>query len=201
MIAILTRFVYLKKKGRRLSKPTRDSYDSPNRMTNVTDWDGRKTTITYDLASRVTSITRPNNTIRLINYDADGETTNIVEKTLNNFPIAFFTLNWTNPGLVAWEFAAPLPHSNSVPTRTMTFDADNRLYAINAANVVNDQYGNLTWGPMTNDTFASYDYDARKRLVGTTSSSSRSYGYDPAGNRTSITNGASITRFIINPNA
>ena len=89
------------------------AYDSLNRMTNVTDWAQRVTTITYDLASRVTSITRPNGTVRLINYDADGEVTNIVEKTLSNFPIAFFTLGWTNTGRLAWEFAAPLPPTNA----------------------------------------------------------------------------------------
>ena len=27
-----------------------------------------------------------------------------------------------------WEFLAPLPHSVTVPTRTMTYDSDNRLY-------------------------------------------------------------------------
>jgi hypothetical protein len=26
---------------------------------------------------------------------------------------------------MGWEFAAPLPHSTNVPTRTMTYDDDN----------------------------------------------------------------------------
>jgi YD repeat-containing protein len=44
-------------------------------------------------------------------------------------------------------------------------------------------------------------YDARNRLVGTTSTSSLTYGYDPAGHRTAITNGAEVTRLVVNPNA
>ncbi len=61
--------------------------------------------------------------------------------------------------------------------------------------------GNLTSGPGTNNTFISYTYDARNRLVGTLSTASVTYRYDPAGHRTAITNGASVTTFVINPNA
>ena len=174
------------------------AYDSLNRLTNVTDWAGRKTLMTYDLASRLTSITRPNGTQRIINYDAAGETTNIVEKLTNNAPIAFFKLNWNSAARVEWEFAAPLPHSNSVPTRTMTYDDDNRLLTVNGQSVANDLDGNLTSGPLTNSTFVTYTYDARNRLLAV---GGLNYGYDPAGNRTAVTNGTNVVRFVINPNA
>jgi len=132
------------------------AYDSLNRLTNVTDWAGRKTLMTYDLASRLTSITRPNGTQRIINYDAAGETTNIVEKLTNNAPIAFFKLGWNSNATVQWEFAAPLPHSNAPPTRVMTYDDDNHLLTVNGNSVTMDLDGNLTSGPLTNATFASY---------------------------------------------
>lgn len=173
-------------------------YDSLNRLTNVTDWATRKTSIEYDLASRVKKITRPNGTVREINYDAAGQTTNVVERMTNGVPIAFFKLNWNSNSTVQWEFAAPLAHAYTPPTRTMTFDEDNRLATFNGSNVTNDADGNLTWGPLTNNTFASYDYDARNRLLG---AGGVSYGYDPAGNRTSFTNGTNVVRFVINPNA
>ncbi|MDE3100530.1 MAG: hypothetical protein KGJ88_13760, partial [Verrucomicrobiota bacterium] len=47
-------------------------------------------------------------------------------------------------------------------------------------NVGVDSDGNLTSGPLTNDTFTAYTYDARNRLLnvgGVTNS------YDPDGNR------------------
>ena len=91
------------------------------------DWAGRKTIITYDLAGRMTSITRPNGTYRTIGYDAAGQVTNILEQMANTLPIAWFRLNWTNAAM-AWEFAAPLPHTNTLPHATMTYDDDNRLF-------------------------------------------------------------------------
>lgn len=174
------------------------AYDSLNRLTNLTDWASGTTTFGYDLANRVTSISRPNNTVRLINYDAAGEATNIIEKTTTGFPIAFYTLGWTNSGRVAWEFGAPLPHTNPPPSRSMAYDSDNCLTNFNGQSVGCDQDGNMTSGPLTNNTLVSYGYDARNRLL---AAGGLSYGYDPAGNRTAITNGATVTRFVINPNA
>lgn len=172
------------------------SFDSLNRLTNVTDWANRRTSIEYDLASRVKKITRPNGTVRQINYDAAGEPTNIVEKTTTGFPIAFFTLGWTNSGRVAWEFAGPLPHSYTPPARTMTFDDDNRLATFNGNNVTHDTDGNMTYGPGTNDTLLSYGFDARNRLLNV---AGVDYGYDPAGNRASVSNATGVARFVINP--
>src|SRR5260221_5486225 len=173
-------------------------FDSLNRLTNVTDWANRKTSFTYDLANRLTSITRPNGTKRVINYDAAGETTNIIEQTSSGGPIAFFKLGWNNSARVDWEFAGPLPHAFTPATRTMTFDDDNRLATFNGSGVTVDQDGNLTYGPVTNSTFTSYTFDARNRLLAV---GGLNYGYDPAGNRSSVTNGTNITRFVVNPGA
>jgi hypothetical protein len=117
------------------------------------------------LDSRITSITRPNGSYRTISYDAAGEATNILEQMANTLPIAVFKYNWTNSGNMAWEFAAPLPHTAAVPTRTMTYDADNRLATFNGLSVYSDMDGNLTNAPLTNSTFVSYAYDARNRLL------------------------------------
>lgn len=60
------------------------------------------------------------------------------------------------------------------------------------------------YGPLTNSAFATYTYDARNRLINVGQSVppvALSYAYDPLGNRTSITNGTNVTKFIINPNA
>jgi len=171
-------------------------YDSNNRLTNMTDWAGRQTTYTHDLAGRLTGITRPNNTLRSMNYDDDGELTNIIEQTISKFPISFYTLHYNPAGRTDWEFKGPLPHPFTPPTRSMTFDADNRLATFNGNNVTVDADGNLTYGPLTNNTFGTYTYDARNEL---TSAGGLSYGYDPAGNRTSLTNGSSVTTFVVNP--
>ena len=172
------------------------AYDSLNRLTNVTDWVGRQTRFTYDLASQLVSITRPNGTVREMNYDAAGQMTNLVERLANGDPIALFKLHWNDAARVAWEFAAPLPQPFTPPARVMTYNADNQIATFNG--VTYDADGNLTSGPLTNNMFVSYTYDARNRLL---SAGGLNYGYDPSANRVAITNGANVTRFVVNPNA
>jgi RHS repeat-associated protein len=116
----------------------------------------------------------------------------------NSLPIAIFKYNWTNSGSMAWEFAAPLPHPTIVPTRTMTYDDDNRLATLNGSSVTSDLDGNLTSAPLTNSTFFSYAYDARNRLLnagGVTNT------YDAINNRIGQTFGTNTTTFVVNPNA
>jgi RHS repeat-associated protein len=173
-------------------------YDSLNRLTNVTDWANRKTTFTYNLANRLTSITRPNGTVREMFFDAAGQMTNLVERLTNNAPVAFFKLNWNSAARIEWEFAAPLPHPFTPPTRVMTYDDDNRIATFNSQNVVHDSDGNMTSSPLTNSTFISYNYDARNRL---TNAAGVTYTYDPAGNRVAVSNATGITKLVINPNA
>jgi RHS repeat-associated protein len=146
----------------------------------------------------VKKITRPNNTVREINYDDAGQTMHVIERTSTGGMIAFRRLNWDNAARVEWEYPLPQPQAYTPPTRTMTFDNDNRIALFNGSSVTHDSDGNLTSGPLTNDTFVTYSYDARNRL---TNAAGVSYTYDPAGNRVALTNGGVTTRFAINPNA
>jgi len=176
------------------------AFDSLNRLTDVWDWraTSNHTTIEYDLASRVKKLTRPNGTVREMNYDSAGQLTNLLERTATGVPIAVNKFNWDNAGRIAWEFAAPLSHSNAAPTRALTFNDDNQIATFNGQNVTYDSDGNMTGGPLTNNTLTNYVYDARNRLL---SAGALNYGYDPAANRVAISNGASVTRFVINPSA
>jgi len=170
-------------------------YDSNNRLTNATDWAGRQTAYTYDLAGRLTGIIRPNNTLRSMGYDDAGQLTNIVERTATQFPIAFYKLHYDPAGRSDWEFKGPLPHPFTPPTNNMNYDVDDRLATFNGTNVTVDADGNLTYGPLTNGAFGTFTYDARNEL---TSAGGVAYGYDPAGNRTSLTNGSVVTTFVVN---
>jgi RHS repeat-associated protein len=172
-------------------------YDNLNRLTNAVDWAGRQTTNTYDLGSELTSIARPNGTVRTLAYDPAGETTNIVERyAAGAMAIDYFAESWNNAARMQWEFIAPLPHAYTPPLRTMTYDNDNRLATFNGNSVTIDSQGNLTYGPGTNNTFLTYNYDARNRL---TSAGGLTYGYDPAGNRTSLTNASTNETFVVDP--
>jgi RHS repeat-associated protein len=173
------------------------TYDSNDHMTSVVDWSGRVTTLTYDLDGRLTSITRPNGTERIISYDAAGQSTNIIEMTAANLPIALFRFNWNSAAEVQWEFAAPLPHAVTVPTRTMTYDNDNRLSSVDGNNVTEDLDGNLVSGPLTNDTFAVYTFDARNRLSNV---GGMTNAYDAMNNRIGQIYGTNSVSYVVNPN-
>jgi RHS repeat-associated protein len=172
------------------------AYDNLNRMTNVTDWAGRKTSIGYDLDGHVTSIVRPNGTYRTIAYDAAGEATNILEQNALGFPIALICYNWNAAAEIQSEFIAPLPATNALPTRTMTYDADNRLATVDGNSVSLDNSGNLLSGPLTNDTFATYVYDKRNRLL---NAAGITNGYDALNNRIGQTYGTNVSIFVMNP--
>jgi len=174
------------------------TYDSNNHVTQVVDWSGRTTTMNYDLDGRLTSLTRPNGTYRTISYDAAGQATNILEQTVLGFPIAWFKFNWNAAAEVQWEFAAPLPHVASLPTRLMTYDDDNRLATFNGQNVFNDPNGNLTNAPLISTNFVTYTYDARNRLL---NAGGVTNVYDAMNNRIGQTYGTNSTIFVINPNA
>jgi RHS repeat-associated protein len=173
-------------------------YDNLNRLTNVTDWASRRTTLGYDLAGRLTSIARPNGTQRVIAYDGAGQATNILEQTASGFPIALFRFNYNSNATMQWEFATPLPHTNAPPSRTMTYDFDNRLQTVGGSGVSVDANGNLSVGPGTNSSFLTYSYDVRNRLIdmgGVTNT------YDPSGDRIAQTYGTTSVGYVVNPNA
>lgn len=89
-------------------------------------------------------------------------------------------LNWNNAAEMQWEFAAPLPHTNSVPLRTMMYNDDNELATVNGQSVSSDLDGNLTYAPLPNGTFDNYTFDARNRL---TSAGGVTNVYDAVNNR------------------
>ena len=174
------------------------SYDSNNHLTNVTDWSGRTSSLAYDLDGRLISVVRPNGTYRTISYDAAGEVTNILEQMANSLPIALMRYSWDQAARMSSEFIAPLPHTNTPPARTMSYDIDNELASVNGTNVTADADGNLISGPLTNDTFAAYSYDARNRLMNVGGVTNF---YDAINNRVGQTYGTNSIIYIVNPNS
>ena len=179
------------------------SFDGRNQLTNVTDWAGRKTALIYDLVGRVTQVIRPNQTKRIVTYDVAGQTTRIEERDGANRLIALFRYGYDAAGEITNRFVVPIPQTNSLPKQVATHDADNRLatFSTNSGGaspltVTHDTDGNLTSGPITNRTANTYTWDARNRLKG---AGGLTYNYDAEGNRIAITNGAAVTRFVVNP--
>lgn len=173
-------------------------YDAANRLSTVTDWGGRKTTYGYDANGRVTSITNANGTVTSRTYDAAGRLTLQKDTTATASLIYQVNYNYDAAGQIIAETNQPATAAYLPVTVGMKYDADNALTNYASQAVTNDANGNMTYGPLTNSTFFTYIYDARNRLK---SAGGFTNAYDPAGNRVAITNGANVTRFVVNPHA
>ncbi len=149
------------------SNLTAYAYDTENNLTSITDALGRVTSFAYDAQGRVTSTTFPSTLQETYAYDALG---NLLSKT-----------------------------DRKGQTLSYTYDALNRLTRKQYpdATGVDYTYDNLSRLTRAVDPTGTYDftYDNLGRLTGTTTTytflPSRtftvSYGYDNAGNRTSMT--------------
>ena len=173
------------------------AYDAANRLTNVTDWGGRKTTYTYDANGRVTSITLPNGTVSTRSYDIAGRLVVQRDATATTNLIYQVNYNYDAAGQIIGETNQPAAAAYLPVTASLKYDADNALTNYAGQVVTNDANGNLIYGPLTNNTFASYSYDARNRLTG---AGGIAYTYDPLGNRVALTNNSITTEFVVNPN-
>jgi YD repeat-containing protein len=149
---------------------------------------------------------RPNNTIRNVTYDLAGQVNEIRESTASGAPIAYFKLARDEAGRVTSEFIAPLPTAYTEPAQTMTYDDDNRISTFTVVtttiNVVHDNNGNMTSGPLNGPSAVAHVYDGRNRLTSVAQSGSApalSYGYDSEGNRTSVTQAGQTAQYVIDP--
>jgi RHS repeat-associated protein len=169
-------------------------YDNLNRLTNITDWASRKTTFKYDIAGRLTSITRPNGTVRLLSYDNAGQLTGIEEMGPQNAAIYSFVASaYDGAGRLAGESLFPAPAAFSAPSISATHNYDNQISTFQGNNVIHDDDGNMTSGPLNSSTPVTYLYNARNQL---TSVGGVSYTYDSEGHRLSLTQSGLPTFFV-----
>jgi len=173
------------------------AYDAANRLTSVTDWLDNVTTFTWDADNRITGILHPNGTVTTYTYDLAGRL--LMQQDLasstNVICQAFYVYDAANQ--ITSELRQPAATPYESATVSLGFDTDDALTNYAGSSITNDANGNMIWGPLTNG-IGSFAYDVRNRL---TSAGGTSYGYDPAGNRVAVTNGTTVTQFVINPNA
>jgi RHS repeat-associated protein len=173
-------------------------YDAANRMTNVTDWAGRVTSYAYDADNRITLITHPNGTITTKSYGLDGRVIHQADLTGASNVIYQVDYAYDAAAQIIGETNQPPATPFQPAAVTMAYDADDALTNFCSQAVTNDANGNMLYGPLTNGAFAAYTYDARNRLTG---AGGFRYTYDPVGNRVKVTNSATVTAFVVNPNA
>ena len=198
----LTRLTYPPDAAHPSGKQVNYTYNSRNLLQTVTDWSNRVTTYQYDRLGRLTETLRPNGTSNQIAHDAASQLTSIKESAGGKL-INYLAFQYDAASQIKSRFRAPLVNSGwQHPTFTATYDDDNRLLTANGLNVVHDDDGNMTSGPITPTSGnLTLTYNSRNQLV---SDCTINYTYDAEGRRLTTTTGTSpnvaVTRDIIDFN-
>jgi RHS repeat-associated protein len=189
------------------------AYDADGNVVKTVDADGNATTYSYDLDNELTATTEPNGTVEKTGYDQDG---NVVSQTDGAGDVTTYAYNALDRGVSTTD---PLGHSTtysydpegnlitegdpSGQTTTNGYDADNELTSIHysdstpSVSYSYDSLGQRT--QMVDGTgTTAYSYDSLGRLTQVTdgAGSTVGYGYNLAGNLTSLIypNGKAVTQ-------
>jgi RHS repeat-associated protein len=175
------------------------TYNARNLLESVTDWNNRVTSYQYDRIGRLTGTIRPNGTANLIAHDAACQLTSIKE-TANGKLISYLKFDYDAAGQITRRFRAPLVNSGwQQPSFSATYDDDNRLASINGQSITHDADGNMTFGPIRQDSgHLNLSYNSRNQLI---SADGLSYSYDAEGQRRTITNTSGTSRDVIDPSS
>ena len=178
-------------------------YDDLGRLQKIIDWNNRETVYAYDNMNRLTSITRPNGSTRMLTYDAlTGLVSRIIERKADGVPILIHGYSYNDDHLLSAYLRAPKETSIERKDFTASYNADNQISAWNwlgedsvSVTPVYDTDGNMTYGPVGENTASDYIYDVRNRLL---SCNGVVYTYDAEDNRSSLTtvdSDANIVRY------
>ena len=163
-------------------------YDAADDMTSSTDPLGHAATATYDPAGNQTGVTDPNSHATGYGYDAGNHLTSVTDAAGHMTGYTYDSVG----NLVSRTDA-------NNHTTTYTYDLARRLTATSdpaghVSSVSYDPAGNVATSTDANGATTTYAYDALNRPIGTTyadpSTPAVTFGYDPNGNRTSMTDGA-----------
>jgi len=163
------------------------AYDAGDEVTSVTDQLGHTTTKSYDADGNLTSVTDPNSHTWSYSYDADNRLTVVTAPDLSTTTYAYDQVgNLTsrtdannNATLYAYDAANRLITITDALNRTWTlgYDADSNLISVTVPSGGTIHYLYDTLGHRTSTTYSD-------------STPSVSWGYDPDGNVSSMTDGA-----------
>lgn len=146
-----------------------------------------RTTKTYwNDDGRLDRIVRPNGTVRKVKYDAAGRPEIVEEYTSAGQLIALHKNKYYESDELEWVYQLPKPQTVGAKPNVvsaMLYNADNQLSSFESQLVTHDADGNMTNGPLPDGSFGIYDFDIRNRLE---SAGGVSYGYDPEGERVSL---------------
>ncbi|WP_245700238.1 pre-toxin TG domain-containing protein, partial [Paenibacillus glacialis] len=199
-------------------------YTMAGELSEVKDWKGRLTRYRYDRSGRLIETQRPNGSRERRSYDGAGQMDHLSDQTPQGVMMQQYRYTYNAIGQIIQEEDKQYTYDNlrrmsrgSWPGRRIDYSydlagnmmtrkdsdqeayppiaytKDNRLFSIGGYPVEMDADGNLLY-MSEGKTMASFEYDARNRLV---KSGKAQYTYDAQGNRTSMTWKGKTTRYIV----
>jgi RHS repeat-associated protein len=199
-----------------LGKSTTYEYDGNGNRTKVTDANNHATSYVFDADDELTTVTRPDTTTLGTSYDANG---NVLTQTNGAGKVTSYTYDPLNRARTmtdplnrtttsAYDLVGRLTTTTDASSRITTYGYDiaNRRISITYSDAVtpNVTFGFDAVGRRTSMTdgsgSSSYVFDSLGRMTSATNGAGKSvsYGYDLAGNQTSIIypNGRTVTRAV-----
>jgi RHS repeat-associated protein len=141
--------------------------------------------------------TRPNGTVMTIAYNAAGQITQQKDVDADGNVINQYDYEYDEAGNITVEESVYETDTYKLTNAVMTYDSGNRLITYNGQNVLYDEDGNMTYGPLNNE-MVSFTYDSRNRLI---KAGSTTYEYDAENNRIAVIENGVRTEYVNNPNA
>ncbi|WP_435924041.1 RHS repeat-associated core domain-containing protein [Paenibacillus sp. DYY-L-2] len=198
-------------------------YNAAGEMVEVKDWKGRLTRYGYDQSGKLAETIRSNGSREKRTYDAAGQLIRIQDSTPQGVMLQQYRLTYNGIGQIVQEEDKQYTYDNlrrlssgaakgrivsyeydRTGNITLTRDslngkgssfsytADNRLQALGDYPVEMDADGNLLYRS-NGESMASYEYDARNRLV---KSGKAKYTYNMLGTRTTLTWRGKTTQYV-----
>ncbi|MEF8704045.1 MAG: RHS repeat-associated core domain-containing protein [Candidatus Accumulibacter sp. UW26] len=172
-------------------------FDAGERLTSVTDWLGKTSTYALNKAGQVVAINYANGSRATMAYDTSGRLTDLANLQNGDTAISNHKLTLDGNGNITTATAQlPLLPTFAASTRTMSYNAANRLATVDGVAVSHDPAGRIT-GLAGN----SYAYDGRDLMTAISGATSASFSYNGAGHRVARTLAGVTTRYVIDPNA
>ena len=170
-------------------------YDSLNRLESLTNWLGGEVRYLRDSRGAVTNIINANGTTVHFDHDALGRLTNIVNLSPTSAVISSEGLHLDPIGnlsnVIDIKTLVPILQSTNV---AYSYDAANRLTAVNGRAATHDRNGNLTG--LGSDSYR-FDYNDRLISYAVGGTLGGQYQYDGVGNRLQHTTNGVARRFVL----
>ncbi|MHB8576252.1 MAG: DUF6531 domain-containing protein [Dehalococcoidia bacterium] len=178
-------------------KTVTQSFDGAGRLKSVTDWLEHTTTFKYNADSEPAATSFPSATSNedTYGYDAAGRMSSVEMKNSSEL-LASLTYKRDDDGQITLTTRAGLPGDEKIADK---YDANNRLTKAGTGKYEYDNANNITLNGSTSNTYSpaselqkagtqSYSFDeaGERTLLSPLISPNTEYGYDQAGNLTSV---------------